>query len=63
MIVIIKNEKDHAVLYKEYKSEKWGNCSDDNLRKILNRTEPIDRVRFEDYHGIADRLNIYFEQQ
>lgn len=63
MILILKNEKDHAVLQKEYTTEQWGSCSDDNLRKILNRTEPIERVKFEDYHGIADRLNIYFEQQ
>lgn len=63
MILIIKNEKYHAILQKEHINESWFNydCSDERIQKELNRTENIKAIKFEDVNGIADRLNVYFE--
>lgn len=63
MIKIIKNEESHAILQKEDINDRWIDCSNESLLKFLNREGIIDRVQFEDYNGVADRLNVYFKKQ
>jgi hypothetical protein len=60
---IVLNEAHKAILLKVDKNEPWldNDHSNENLLKILNRTDKIKRVQYEDCNGIADQLNIYFE--
>lgn len=62
MISIISNDRFKVTFEKSDMAESWFNndCSDDNLKKQCNRTEPIKRIQFDDGKYIASLLHVYF---
>lgn len=60
--IVIYNRPDEAFIMKEDKNKPWPSMSDENLLKYLDRTDPIEKVRFTDEKGIGDGIKIFFKQ-